>query len=172
VVYGVTTWDPDGGGPLGKEIIAGGSFTNVTGNPGPELNGIARWDDDSWEPLGAGVSGGTIGKLISWDPDGGGPRSAVLVAGGSFTMAGGLPGPFISAAGVCAIVSMPGDLNCDGIVNNFDIDPFVLALTNPAGYAAVFPNCNLANADINGDGAINNFDIDPFVACLVNGGCP
>jgi probable HAF family extracellular repeat protein len=64
-----------------------------------------------------------------------------------------------------------GDLNCDGVVNNFDIDPFVLALTNPAGYQAAFPACNINNADVNNDGAINNFDIDPFVICLTNG-CP
>ncbi|MGE0481485.1 MAG: hypothetical protein AB7Q17_13540 [Phycisphaerae bacterium] len=64
-----------------------------------------------------------------------------------------------------------GDLNCDGVVNNFDIDPFVLALTDPAAYAAAFPNCDINNADINDDGMVNNFDIDPFVACLT-GGCP
>jgi hypothetical protein len=64
-----------------------------------------------------------------------------------------------------------GDLNCDGAINNFDIDPFVLALTNPSGYAAAYPACDLYNADINCDGAVNNFDIDPFVQCLT-GGCP
>ncbi|MGE0481670.1 MAG: PEP-CTERM sorting domain-containing protein [Phycisphaerae bacterium] len=68
-------------------------------------------------------------------------------------------------------VQQPGDLNCDGVVNNFDIDPFVLALTDPAGYAAAFPGCDIDNADTNGDGSVNNFDIDSFVACLV-GGCP
>ncbi|MGE0479603.1 MAG: hypothetical protein AB7Q17_03925 [Phycisphaerae bacterium] len=60
-----------------------------------------------------------------------------------------------------------GDMNCDGMVNNFDIDPFVLALTDPAGYAAAFPSCNINNADANMDGFVNNFDIDPFVAILV-----
>jgi hypothetical protein len=64
-----------------------------------------------------------------------------------------------------------GDLNCDGLVNNFDIDPFVLALSDAAGYAAQYPDCNIDNADIDGDGAINNFDIDPFVDCVANGGC-
>ncbi len=64
-----------------------------------------------------------------------------------------------------------GDTNCDGVVNNFDIDPFVLALTNPAGYHAAFPSCPTSNADVNTDGVINNFDIDPFVTCLVNSGC-
>jgi len=59
-----------------------------------------------------------------------------------------------------------GDLNCDGKVNNFDIDPFVLALTNPTGYAQKFPSCDRLLADCNGDGAVNNFDIDPFVKLL------
>jgi len=60
-----------------------------------------------------------------------------------------------------------GDLNCDGVVNNFDIDPFVLALTDPAGYAQKFPSCDRMLADINGDGVVDNFDIDPFVALLI-----
>jgi len=59
-----------------------------------------------------------------------------------------------------------GDLNCDGVVDNFDIDPFVLALSNPTGYAAAYPRCSTQYADINGDGVANNFDIDPFVSLL------
>ncbi|MGE0480861.1 MAG: hypothetical protein AB7Q17_10365 [Phycisphaerae bacterium] len=62
---------------------------------------------------------------------------------------------------------LTGDLNCDAVVNNFDIDPFVLALSDPTGYAAAFPNCNVNNADVNGDGLVNNFDIDPFVSLLL-----
>ncbi|MGE0480857.1 MAG: hypothetical protein AB7Q17_10345 [Phycisphaerae bacterium] len=64
-----------------------------------------------------------------------------------------------------------GDLNCDALVNNFDIDPFVLALTDAEAYALQFPNCDVSNADANGDGVLNNFDIDAFVACLANGAC-
>lgn len=59
-----------------------------------------------------------------------------------------------------------GDLNCDGSVNNFDIDAFVLALTDSEAYAAQYPDCSIQNADANGDGLVNNFDIDPFVALL------
>jgi hypothetical protein len=59
-----------------------------------------------------------------------------------------------------------GDLNCDGVVNGFDIDPFVLALANPAGYGAAYPDCDRALADINGDGGVDGFDIDPFVILL------
>lgn len=65
-----------------------------------------------------------------------------------------------------------GDLNCDGLLNNFDIDPFVLALTDPETYAGQYPECSVAAADINGDGLVNNFDIDPFVSCLTAGNCP
>ena len=59
-----------------------------------------------------------------------------------------------------------GDLNCDGVLNFDDINPFVLALSDPAGYAAAFPGCPLANGDVNGDGSVNFDDIDPFVALL------
>ncbi|MGD8451690.1 MAG: hypothetical protein PVJ57_07710 [Phycisphaerae bacterium] len=59
-----------------------------------------------------------------------------------------------------------GNLNCDASVDNFDITPFVLAVTDPDAYAAAYPDCNPLLADINGDGAINNFDISPFVGLL------
>jgi len=42
----------------------------------------------------------------------------------------------------------------------------VLALTDPAGYAQKFPNCDRMLADCNGDGVVDNFDIDPFVKLL------
>lgn len=64
---------------------------------------------------------------------------------------------------------LPGDLNCDGIVNAFDIDNFVLAITDPLAYTNAAPNCNLWTADCNDDGQLNAFDIDPFVALLTGG---
>jgi len=57
-------------------------------------------------------------------------------------------------------------VNCDGVVNGFDIDPFVLALIDRAAYAAQYPDCDYLNGDVNGDGQVNAFDIDPFVALL------
>jgi hypothetical protein len=78
------------------------------------------------------------------------------------------------AVGEFAIARTPaeyllGDLNCDGTVTAFDIDPFVLALTNPAGYTVLYPCCFRNLADINGDGKIDAFDIDPFVDVLTGG---
>ena len=59
-----------------------------------------------------------------------------------------------------------GDTNCDGDVNNFDIDAFVLALVDPQGYAAAYPDCDRSHADLDQDGTVSNFDIDPFVDAL------
>lgn len=78
----------------------------------------------------------------------------------------------VSDTGVSGCDALLGDMNCDGAVDNFDIDPFVIALTAPAAYSAAFPDCNALNGDVNGDGVLNNFDIDPFVGCITTGGCP
>jgi murein tripeptide amidase MpaA len=59
-----------------------------------------------------------------------------------------------------------GDLNCDGAVSFGDINPFVLALADPTGYANAFPDCDISLADINGDGSVDFGDINPFVALL------
>ena len=83
-----------------------------------------------------------------------------------------------SGAGTPPIVDMgaheyqfaaPGDLNCDGAVNLFDVDPFTLAVTDSVAYGQQYPDCDLILADINGDGTVNLFDIDPFVDLLTRG---
>ena len=61
-----------------------------------------------------------------------------------------------------------GDMNCDGGLNGFDIDPFLKALTEPAVYEAMFPECDIMAADANGDGLLNAFDVDPFVQLLTS----
>lgn len=62
--------------------------------------------------------------------------------------------------------AVSGDVNCDGQVNFDDIDPFVLALSGPAAYQAVYPDCHWLLADIDGNGTVDFDDIDPFVALL------
>ena len=64
-----------------------------------------------------------------------------------------------------------GDLNCDGTFNGGDIDPFFLALGDPAAYAIAFPNCNILLGDMNCDGRVDGGDIDEFFRCLGIGGC-
>jgi hypothetical protein len=63
-----------------------------------------------------------------------------------------------------------GDVNDDGQVNNQDIAPFVLALTNPQDFAQQYPQVPMPLVgDVNGDGVFNNQDIAPFVALLTGG---
>ncbi len=59
-----------------------------------------------------------------------------------------------------------GDLNCDGVVSVGDINAFVLALTDPDGYADQFPDCDRLNGDINDDNDVTVSDINGFVALL------
>jgi len=75
----------------------------------------------------------------------------------------------VGGPAVCA-----GDLNCDGVIDFGDINPFVLALSNWPAWLAQYPDCPPENADINGDGqygGANGFgDINPMVALLASGG--
>jgi len=59
-----------------------------------------------------------------------------------------------------------GDANCDGIRDLADVPAFILALTDPAGFEAAYPGCDIHRCDVNGDGAVNGRDIQPFVAGL------
>ncbi|MBD3407768.1 MAG: hypothetical protein GF411_16740 [Candidatus Lokiarchaeota archaeon] len=63
-------------------------------------------------------------------------------------------------------VIMLGDMNDDGAINGIDIEPFVMALTNPQDYQQQFEMNPHLVGDINGDGILNAMDIDPFVDLL------
>jgi subtilisin family serine protease len=71
-----------------------------------------------------------------------------------------------NAVQAVAITSLPGDLNCDEVVNFDDINPFVLALSSPDVYATQYPDCPFENRDINADGLFDFSDINPFVTLL------
>jgi carboxypeptidase A4 len=64
---------------------------------------------------------------------------------------------------------LPGDMNCDGVVSVADIGPFVMALTDPAGYIAAYPTCSLLNGDFTADGQLTVGDIGAFVSALTGG---
>ncbi|TWT45487.1 hypothetical protein RAS1_19120 [Phycisphaerae bacterium RAS1] len=63
-----------------------------------------------------------------------------------------------------------GDMNCDGSVNVLDINGFVLALMDPAGYVEQFRDCIIENGDANDDGQVNILDINAFIQLILGGG--
>lgn len=63
--------------------------------------------------------------------------------------------------------SLKGDVNSDGVVNLLDVDAYVLALIDPAGFAAQHPFGCIENADVNNSGAADGEDSQPFVQLLL-----
>jgi len=109
---------------------------------------------DMWTTAGSFELSGTIGQ----------PDAAVTMTDGSFEL----------TAAFWALPTAPpiliGDLNCDGEVGFGDINPFVLFLSNFAGWQTAYPGCPPENGDINEDGSYPSFgDINPFVALLSGG---
>ncbi|MCH7870606.1 MAG: hypothetical protein IID33_02795 [Planctomycetes bacterium] len=52
------------------------------------------------------------------------------------------------------------DMNCDGLIDATDIEPFIDLLFNGG------VPCNECTGDVNGDGVIDAGDIEPFIGCL------
>jgi endonuclease/exonuclease/phosphatase family metal-dependent hydrolase len=68
------------------------------------------------------------------------------------------------------VAGVIGDMDGSGQLTNADIAAFVLALTNPAGFAQTYPDVDPnVIGDFNGDGAFTNSDIAGFVAALLGG---
>jgi trimeric autotransporter adhesin len=82
-VIALCLYDPDGAGPKGTLLCAGGQFASIGGVP---ASGVATWDGSKWSALGKGLIG-SVESLCVVD-HGGAP---VLVTGGSITKAGDTP---------------------------------------------------------------------------------
>lgn len=75
----------------------------------------------------------------------------------------------MKALAVNAPPHFAGDLNCDGFLDFVDINPFVLALSNPPHYLELYPECNWYNADCNTDQRVDFRDINAFIDLLPDG---
>jgi hypothetical protein len=76
-------------------------------------------------------------------------------------------GTYRGTGTACTGLLCPRDMNCDGVINLLDVDAFVLAVLNPAGYAVQYPSCNLLRGDMNGDGLVGGDDIGLFTDAMV-----
>ncbi len=115
-----------------------------------------RWDLDD-----DGQYDDFVGETGQWSFSTAGPHTVRLFV--QDNDGGSAFGQFI----VTVVAALPGDMNCDGSVDFGDINPFVLGLTDPAGYDAAYPDCDRLNGDLDGSGAFDFSDINPFVALLV-----
>ncbi|TWT41910.1 hypothetical protein RAS1_30340 [Phycisphaerae bacterium RAS1] len=109
-----------------------------------------------------GVSGDTV-VVGAWQED----SNATGVNGNQADNSASLAGAAYVITGVTA--DLLGDMNCDGNIDVLDINPFILALSDPVAYEAQYPNCDINNGDTNDDGNVDVLDINPFVALLAGG---
>ncbi|MFO0859450.1 MAG: hypothetical protein U0570_02755 [Phycisphaerales bacterium] len=73
IVYATIFWDPDGSGPRGPQVVAGGNFS-LAGNTA--CASIAMWEDNHWVRLGSGLSSSATVYSLAVDSEG------KLLAGG------------------------------------------------------------------------------------------
>lgn len=60
-----------------------------------------------------------------------------------------------------------GNMNCDCAVDLLDVDPFILALLDPIGYATLYPACNILRGDIQPNGGVDGGDVQGFLSLLI-----
>ena len=157
-------WKTDDNGSTWSDITGSGA----TGLPEAPIRGIARHPGRaSW--LYAGTEVGIFESRdggSTWSADNAGPATVSVDELVFMHSSNRLLAATHGRGLFTALIPPPGDLNCDGVVDNFDVDPFVLAITDQTGYQAAYPGCDYMLADINDDGSVNNFDIEPFVDLL------
>jgi subtilase family serine protease len=71
---------------------------------------------------------------------------------------------------VTTTATLRGDMNCDGVIDLGDINPFVLYMSNFVLWQDTYPICPANVGDINDDGTYGQWsfdDINPFVALMV-----
>lgn len=137
-IRALSTWDPDGPGPL-HELLVAGYYQTAIG--GVAARNIAAWNGTTWAPFGSGLVELSPSELASWDPDGAGPARPWLLASGSFTTAGGAASPWMArwgsapatwAAPASGSFDQPSNWECGVAPSRFDR---VIIDATAAGYA-------------------------------------
>jgi hypothetical protein len=132
------------------------------------------WDDDVEECPEIDVGGmpeplGAAAIVVNWD--GFGWEADQWEAGATIAVGEEVYAHSDLAAHVMTTTCQKGDMDGSGATDNFDITPFVQALSDPTGYDRDHPVIAGArdfHGDCNVDGAFNNFDITAFVLRVTN----
>ncbi len=149
---------------LTLKVIAPGG-TSYWGNYGLVGGSAARWSASG----GSADTKNTVEHVFVQNPTAGLWRVQVI---GSEIVQDGHPETVgVTDADYALVVTgvarrTLGDMDCDGDVDFDDINPLVLAISDPVAYAAAFPDCAYELGDIDGDGDVDFDDINGFVALL------
>lgn len=131
----------------------GTTWTSVWDHTGAAL-AETEWSLQSYDI--SAIADGRPAVYVRW---GMGPTDSSITYSGwnidDVEIWGVVPGPVL------------GDMNCDGVLDLGDIDPFVLALLDKDEYLAVYPNCDLDLADTNADLSLSGSDVGSFVQFLL-----
>ena len=141
----VALWNAAGIGDLNYSLAASAGFAAPPGTFTDPAGGSGNAHVITMDTSMPGPLSGTV-TIASNAPDE--PTRVVTLVGEV------LPGGLV------------GDLDCDGDVDFHDINPFVLALSDPVAYQAAYPGCDILNGDCDGDGDVDFDDINAFVALL------
>ena len=158
---------------VGSTEIFGQYFLLSSGNVEFDIEGSSTMDYDQVIANGNAIVEGTVLVNLNGFEPVAGDSFSLLLASGSYlgtpsfdfsnaSLPNGLTwetGNFL-VDGSISVTGSPivlGDVNCDGVVNLLDVQPFV-ALISSGGF--------LDKADINQDGVVNLLDVDPFITLL------
>jgi hypothetical protein len=137
--------------PRDNSLFVCGDFTQLSGQT---RSRIAHFDSESGNlSLWAPVINDIVWRMAVAD--------GTLYATGEFDEVGGEPIWRLAA------FEMLGDMNCDGLLNGADIQPYVLALIDPLSYSAAYTCCQSKRADMDQNGAADLGDVSSFVDALI-----
>lgn len=119
-------------------------LTNLTGIAAAALLALALWP-----ALRIGVAPESVPQAVI--------HNTARTASSNF------PGAMASS-----LSCVPCDANCDGWFDPFDVDAFILAVTDKGRFTRDFPTCDsTCGIDLDGDGQVDRNDVEPFVACML-----
>ncbi len=87
------SWDPDGSGPLPRVLVVASQAQSYGSLP---ANYIAQWDGIAMTSMDGGMDD-VVWSVTTFDPDGPGPQQRLLIAGGNFSVAGGVAANRVAA---------------------------------------------------------------------------
>jgi hypothetical protein len=134
---------PDGAGGV---MVAGQTLGSLGGPIAGQYDAfLARYD-----------SAGNRLRIRQFGTSSDNYASALAPDGASGVMLAGGPGAYLAWFSGCDGC----DMDCDGDIDGFDIEPFLELLFGKG------EPCAPCTGDVNADGNIDEFDIEPFLNCL------